>query len=429
MPRPFTYRRGQLSLGPIPMAALARRFGTPLYVYGLDAILDAYGAYDRAFARVPHQICAAVKANGNRAILRALARAGAGFDIVSGGELTTVLAAGGNPARVVFSGVGKTAEEMDAGLRAGIGLFNVESAAELAQLAVRARRLRRVARFGLRLNPDVAAPTHRYIATGKRGHKFGIPPAEALALYRQYARHPWLHAASVGVHIGSQILTPAPFAAAVARLGHFVAGLQRAGCAIEAVDIGGGLGIAYRPGERTPAPAAYARAVFAAGERGPLAAASGRSGAGNHAAIRWILEPGRSLFAAAGLLLTRVLYIKHNAGLRFVILDAGFTELIRPALYGAYHEIWPVRQSRAHRTPAEVVGPVCETADTFAHARPLPPLAAGDLVAILDAGAYGYSLASNYNARPRPAEIGVQDGRVRRIRRRETFSDLLALEP
>lgn len=424
MPRPFLYRRGQLSAGRIPLVRLARRFGTPLYVYDLEAILAAYRAYDQAFAAVPHQICAAVKANGSRVILRALARAGAGFDIVSGGELAIVRDAGGDPSRVVFSGVGKTAEEMDAGLQAGIGLFNVESAAELAQLEARARRLRRVARFGLRINPDVAAPTHRHIATGKKGHKFGIAPAEALALYRQYAGSRWLHAAAASVHIGSQILDPAPFAAAAVRLVRFAADLRRAGCTVEALDIGGGLGIAYRPGEHAPAPAAYARAVLAARQGW----AAGRADATPAPPVRWILEPGRSLFAAAGVLLARVLYIKHNGGLRFVILDAGFTELIRPALYGAYHEISPLRPSRARRSPAEVVGPVCETADTFAHARPLPPLAAGDLVAILDTGAYGYSLASNYNGRPRAAEVVVAQGRIHLARRRETIADLLAGE-
>ncbi len=264
MSRPFAYRRGQLARGAKPLAALARRFGTPLFVYDLDAVLAAYGAYERAFARVPHQICAAVKANANRAVQAALARAGSGFDIVSGGELAQVLAAGGEPRRVVFSGVGKTAGEMDAALRAGIGLFNVESAPELALLAERARRLRRVAPFGLRVNPDVAAPTHRHIATGRRGHKFGVAPAEALALYRQYAGHRWVRATAASVHIGSQILDPAPFAAAVRRLGRFAAEVRAAGCALEALDIGGGLGIAYRPGERAPSPAAYARAVLAA---------------------------------------------------------------------------------------------------------------------------------------------------------------------
>ncbi len=417
MPRPFAYRRGQLSCGATPLAALARRFGTPLYVYDLDAMLAAYQAYATAFARVPHQICAAVKANGNRMVLRALARAGAGVDIVSGGELAQVLAAGGDPSRVVFSGVGKTAEEMDAALAAGIGLFNVESAPELALLAARAQRRRRIAPFGLRINPDVAAPTHRYIATGRRGHKFGIPPAAARALYRQYGRHRWLRAEAASVHIGSQILDPAPFAAAVHRLARFAAELRRAGCPVGALDVGGGLGIAYRPGERAPTPAAYARAVLPA-----------LQGAGEDA-LRLILEPGRSLFAAAGVLLARVLYIKQNGGLRFVILDAGFTELMRPALYGAYHEIWTLRQARGRRTRAEVVGPVCETADTFAHARPLPPLRAGDLVALMDVGAYGYSLASNYNGRPRSAEVVIQGGRVRLARRRETAADLMALEP
>ncbi|MGH9472258.1 MAG: diaminopimelate decarboxylase [Terriglobales bacterium] len=412
--RPFAYRGADLSCGRLRLATVARRFGTPCYVYDLDAILRAFGEYESAFAGREHLVCASVKANGNLSVLKALAGAGAGFDIVSGGELGRVLAAGGVAQRVVFSGVGKTAAEMDAALAADILLFNVESEPELALLAQRAQRARRRARFGLRVNPDVSAPTHPHIATGLRRHKFGVEPRQAAALYRRYGRQRWLEATAISFHIGSQILAVEPFAEAAARVARLACGLRAEGLPLRYLDFGGGLGIAYRGEQAAPPLAAYARALQAA--------------LGEGADWTLLLEPGRRIFAAAGTLLTRVLYLKENAGHRFVIVDAASNDLIRPALYGAYHEIVPLRRRGGRRRPADVVGPICESGDAFAHDRPLPLLAEGDLLAILDAGAYGFSLASNYNSRPRAAEVVIAGGRARLARRRECVEELLAAE-
>ncbi len=408
----FAYRRGSLYAGPIALETLARRFGTPLYVYRWEAIAAAYGAYEAALAGQPHLICAAVKANGNLALLQRLARLGSGFDIVSGGELQRVRRAGGDPGKVVFSGVGKTAAEMDAALAAGILLFNVESEGELELLAARAAAARRRARFGLRVNPNIAAATHPHISTGLRRHKFGLETAAAVALYRRAAGFSWLEAAGISFHIGSQILDPEPFGAALDRILKIVDKLP---ARPRWLDIGGGLGIAYREGERAPSIAAYLTPL-----RRRLA------GAG----FTLLLEPGRRLLAPAGVLLTRALYRKRNGGREFLIVDAGHNDLIRPVLYDAYHRILPARRPKpgARARPVDVVGPVCETADFFARDRRLPPVAPGELLAILDAGAYGYVLASNYNARPRPAEVLVAGGRARLIRRRETIDDLLRLE-
>lgn len=411
--RPFALARGQWRAGGVALATVARRFGTPCYVYDEAAMATALGEFQAAFADRPHLVCAAVKANDNLAILRALARAGAGFDIVSGGELRRVLAAGGKAARVVFSGVGKTAEEMDAALAAGILLFNVESEPELELLAARARAARRRARFGVRLNPDVAAPTHPHIATGLHRHKFGVSIPLARRLYRRWGGNHWLEAAAVSCHIGSQILDTAPFAAAVGRVAELARELRAAGLPLRFLDAGGGLGIAYRPGEKAPTLAAYAAALKSALRDLP---------------VTLLLEPGRRLVAAAGALLARVLYVKETEGRRFIILDAACNDLMRPALYGAYHEIVALRPRPGRARPADVVGPVCESGDTFARDRRLPPLRAGDFVALLDAGAYGYSLASNYNARPRPAEALIAAGRVRQVRAREDLSAALRRE-
>ncbi|MGH9479226.1 MAG: diaminopimelate decarboxylase [Terriglobales bacterium] len=420
MARPFAHRGGQLEAGGQPLATLARRWGTPLYVYDFEAVRQALAAFQRAFHGLEHRVCAAVKANANLALLARLARWGAGFDVVSGGELERVLTAGGDPATVVFSGVGKTAAEMDLALRAGILLFQVESEPELELLAERAARLRRRARFGLRINPDVAAATHPHIATGRRQHKFGVSPAEALALYRASRRSGrWLAAEGIGCHIGSQILAAAPFQRAAARLLQLAARLEDEGFRFNYLDLGGGLGIAYAPGQRALTPAAYAAALRPQLARW-LAAAPART---------LLLEPGRSLVGAAGCLLTRVLYVKRSGGREFAITDAGSNDLMRPALYGAYHEIAPVRPRAGRRRRYDVVGPLCETGDRFAADRLLPPLRAGDLLALLDAGAYGFTLSSNYNVRPRAAEVGLDRGRAQLIRRRETTADLLAPEP
>ena len=370
---------------------------------------DALGGRD-------HLVCYAVKANSTLGILKLLAQHGAGFDIVSGGELERVIAAAPKAVdRVVFSGVGKTEVEIDRGLEAGILEFNVESEAELELLAARARKLKRKTRFALRVNPDVFAETHPYISTGLREHKFGIDIRRALDLYRSVKANRWLEAHGVSVHIGSQIRSADPFGAALERLNKLVRQLGREGIELKSVDAGGGLGIDYHDGSFDPAShiRAYASAVNAAldGFQGKL-----------------LLEPGRFLVAQAGALVTRVLFVKRNGRKTFVITDAAMNDLIRPALYQAYHEIVPVKPRAGRGRTVDVVGPVCETGDFFARDRKLAPVKPGDLVALLDAGAYGMAQSSNYNTRPRAAEVLIQGREARLIRRRETMADLLATE-
>ena len=399
------------------LEALARRYGTPLYVYSATQIAERLHLFQDAFRAVEHLVCYAVKANSSLAILQLLAQRGAGFDIVSGGELERVLAVDrAAAARVVFSGIGKTAAEMDLALRAGILLFNVESEGELELLAERAARLRKRARIALRVNPDVFAETHPYISTGMSEHKFGIEIRRARKLYASAGKY--LEAAGVSVHIGSQIRAAEPFGSAAQRVARLIAELRKDGHAIRYMDLGGGLGIEYhaeRPFDPEAKVREYAEALLAA-------AAPVKD-------VTLLLEPGRFLVAQAGALVSRVLYVKKNGKKTFVITDAAMNDLIRPALYQAYHEIVPVAPRRGSRTMvADVVGPVCETGDFFARDRELPPVAAGDLVAILDAGAYGMSLASNYNARLRPAEVLVEGRRARVIREREKLEDLLAAE-
>ncbi|MCX7897295.1 MAG: diaminopimelate decarboxylase [Rhodocyclaceae bacterium] len=398
----------------VPLAEIARLYGTPTYVYSRAALLANYSAWRAALASHPDAlICYAVKANGNLALLDLFARAGAGFDIVSGGELARVLAAGGDPAKVVFSGVGKREEEMEAALAAGILCFNVESADELFTLSALAKKLGRRAPVSLRVNPDIDAGTHPYIATGLASAKFGVPVAEALELYRWASQEPSLRIVGIDCHIGSQLLDPAPAAEAAKRLLALADRLTAEGIPIEHLDLGGGLGICYRD-EAAPTVADYLAPI--------LAAVSARK-------LRLIFEPGRSLVGNAGLLLTRVLRLKHGPVKHFAIVDAAMNDLARPALYDAWHEIVKVvsseAPSEAHRY--EIVGPVCETGDFLGHDR-LLALAKGDLLAILSAGAYGMSMSSNYNARPRAAEVLVDGHTHRLIRRRETFADLIAAE-
>jgi len=399
------------------LEALAQRYGTPLYVYSAHQIADRLGLFQNAFAGVRHLVCYAVKANSSLAILQLLARRGAGFDIVSGGELERVLAVDRAAAgRVVFSGIGKTAAEMDLALRAEILLFNVESEGELELLAERAAKRKKRPRIALRVNPDVFAETHPYISTGLREHKFGVDIRKARALYRKAGKQ--LEPAGVSVHIGSQIRAAEPFGAAAQRVANLIGQLRRDGHAIRFMDAGGGLGIEYH-GEPTFDAAARAREYAEA-----LIPAAERVGG-----LTLLLEPGRFLVAQAGVLLARVLYVKKNGTKTFVITDAAMNDLIRPALYQAYHEIVPVKPPRGRRRmTADVVGPVCETGDFFARDRVMAPLKPGELVALLDAGAYGMSLASNYNSRPRAAEVLVEGTRARLIRRRETMEDLLHAE-
>jgi diaminopimelate decarboxylase len=416
--RPFSYRNRTLHCDQADLAALATEHGTPLYVYSAQQISHRYQLFQQAFADRTHTICYAVKANSSLAILRLLAQQGAGFDIVSGGELERVAKAH-KPAlkKVVFSGVGKQLWEIDAALRANILLFNVESEAELHLLAARAEALNLRARFALRVNPDVFAETHPYISTGLSEHKFGIDIKAARAIYRKAAKSKWLDPAGVSVHIGSQIRKVAPFAAALTRVTSLIAELRQDGHDIRYIDAGGGLGIDYGTANFDPAQqvAKYAAAL--------------NKGLGKESA-HLLLEPGRFIVAQAGALLTRVLFVKKNGSKTFVITDAGMNDLIRPALYHAHHEIIPVQQPRGAATPlvADVVGPVCESGDFFARARALPTVKPGDLVLLLDAGAYGMSQTSNYNSRPRPAEILVEGSATHLIRRRETMRDLLVPE-
>jgi diaminopimelate decarboxylase len=406
----------------VELRALAQEYGTPLYVYAGDQIAERARMFQNAFAERAHTVCYAVKANSALAILRMLGEQGCGFDIVSGGELARVIAAAGPDrshewcGRVVFSGVGKTAEEMDAALAAGILQFNVESEAELELLAERAELLGRKARFALRVNPDVFAETHPYISTGLSAHKFGIAIGLARGVYARFRGRAWLEARGVSVHIGSQIRQVEPFQAALERVVALVRELRADGLDIHYVDGGGGLGIEYGAEEFNPAAkvCAYANAVRAA--LGELDA-------------HLLIEPGRFLVGQAGALVSRVLYTKRNGEKKFVITDAAMNDLIRPALYQAHHEIVPLMKVTGAQTETvDVVGPVCESGDFFARDRSLPELEQGDLVALLDAGAYGLSLSSNYNTRLRPAEVLVRGGEAKLIRRRETFEELLAPE-
>jgi diaminopimelate decarboxylase len=406
----------------VSLETLARKYGTPLYVYSANHILERLKMFQNAFAAVPHLVCYAVKANSSLALLEMLAKRGAGFDIVSGGELERVLLADRTAAeRVVFSGIGKTAPELDLALKAGILLFNVESEGELELLAERAAKLGgrmggRRPRMALRVNPDVFAETHPYISTGLREHKFGIDIRQARKLYRRAGKH--LEPCGVSVHIGSQIRAAEPFQAAGERVAQLIGELRRDGHAIRYMDAGGGLGIEY-----------HSERGFDAEEKVREYAAALMAAAESVGGLTLLMEPGRFLVAQAGALLARVLYVKKNGKKTFVITDAGMNDLIRPALYQAYHEIVPVAARRGKKTMvADVVGPVCETGDFFARDREMAPVKPGDLVALLDVGAYGMSLASNYNSRPRAAEVLVEGRRARLIRRRETMADLVAAE-
>jgi diaminopimelate decarboxylase len=406
---------------------VARLYGTPVYVYSADQIIYRLAMFAKAFRTAPHLVCYSVKANSALAILREIDRRGGGFDIVSGGELERVLTLGDEAARrVVFSGVGKTADEMDLALRSNILIFNIESESEMELLAERAARQRMRARVALRVNPDVFAETHPYISTGLREHKFGIDIRKARSVYKTAAKSKYLDPCGVSVHIGSQIRSAEPFGAAISRVVDLVLELRRDGVDIRYVDAGGGLGVDYRAKIQDLAATkessrlekqveGYAKALLA-----PLQ----RLGDG----VTLLLEPGRFLVAQAGLLLARVLYVKRNGDKTFVVTDAGMNDLIRPALYQAHHEIVPVTPRPGRKRLVDVVGPVCETGDFFARDRLLPELRPGDLVAILDAGAYGSSLSSNYNSRPRPAEVLIEGKEVKLIRRRETIGDLLRTE-
>lgn len=403
----------------VSMERLAERVGTPLYVYSASTIKERLASFEHAFRKAPHTVCYSVKANSNLGILRLLAGLKCGFDVVSGGELERVLRVDRRAAkRVVFSGVGKTTEEMNFALKAGVMLFNVESESELWRLAECAARAREKARIALRVNPDVPANTHPYISTGLQQHKFGIPIQKARKLYAQASGTKYLRVAGVSVHIGSQITDVQPFALAMERVAELVRVLHQDGHRIEYVDAGGGLGIDYE--DESPEGFAAHAADYAAALLRPLRGLK----------VHLLLEPGRSIVGPAGALLTRVLYRKTNGPKQFLVVDAAMNDLVRPSLYDAYHEIIPVRldANAARHETVDVVGPICESGDFFARGRELPVLNEGDLLAILDTGAYGMVLASNYNSRRRAAEVLVEGKSVKIIRRRETMDDLLRPE-
>jgi diaminopimelate decarboxylase len=407
----FDYRNGALHAEAVPLARIAERYGTPSYVYSRAALTEAWRAFDAAFAGRDHLVCYAVKANSSLAVLNVLARLGSGFDIVSGGELARVLAAGGDPRKVVFSGVGKTGEEMRQALAAGILCFNVESESELERLDRVAGEAGKSAAVSLRVNPDVDPRTHPYIATGLKQNKFGVAWQDAPGLYRcaRGLRH--LTIAGIGCHIGSQLTELAPFTAALDRVLELADRLQSEGIALSHVDIGGGLGIRYRD-ESPPAFQDYARALTdRLGKR----------------ALKLMLEPGRALVGNAGVLLTRVDYLKHGTEKNFAIVDAAMNDLLRPALYDAWHDVLPVNAGGAGGKLYDIVGPVCESGDFLARDRTLA-LSEGSLLAILSAGAYGMSMSSNYNTRPRAAEIMVDGAEAHVIREREAVPELMARE-
>jgi diaminopimelate decarboxylase len=411
--KPFAYRDRALFCEDVALAEVAKTAETPCYVYSSAGILANFLAYDSSFGDLPHLVCYAVKANSNRGVLEILARAGAGFDIVSGGELYRVLKAGGEPGKIVFSGVGKTAAEINEGLDAGICVFNCESEPELALIDSLAHRRGVKARIAMRVNPDVDAVTHAYISTGRLAHKFGVDIGEAEAIYQRARQHQNLILEGVSCHIGSQIMNPGPVMEAVDRVLGLIEKLNAAGFEIRHADFGGGLGIAYKEDEVTPDISAFVTKL-----RCHIA---GRG-------LQVMIEPGRSIVAEAGVLLTRVLNRKSTGGKEFVIVDAAMNDLIRPALYGAHHEIVPVlisERSYGLNIRADVVGPVCESGDFLARDREMPQVLPGDLLAIKSAGAYGFVQSSNYNSRPRAAEVMVEGSSWRVVRRRERYQDLM----
>jgi diaminopimelate decarboxylase len=406
----FSYSGNDLYCEQVPLADLAHHIGTPAYVYSSVAILASYRAYDEAFGDLPHSVCYAVKANSSLGVLALLANAGAGFDIVSGGELYRVIQAGGEPAKVVFSGVGKTANEVEYALANSIYGFNCESEAELALIDSLAARRGVKARFAIRVNPDVDAATHPYISTGLSLHKFGIAISDAPAVYDRARQFRNLSAEGVSCHIGSQILDTSPILEAVDKALALTARLRAQGHPIRHLDLGGGLGVAYHEGEEAPAIRS-----FIASLRDRLL----KSG------LHIMVEPGRSIVGQAGVLLTRVLYRKRNGDKEFVIVDAAMNDLIRPSLYRAHHEIVPVRQNPLPPITADVVGPVCETGDFLARDRRMANVMPGDYLAVKTAGAYGFAQSSNYNSRPRAPEVLVEGASYRVIRQRETLQDLV----
>jgi diaminopimelate decarboxylase len=407
----FELRNGVLHAENVALTDIAVQFGTPCYVYSKQALTQAFNDFQAGLTTTDHLICFAVKANPNLAVLNVFAQLGAGFDIVSGGELARVLAAGGNPQKIVFSGVGKTADEMRAALEAGIFCFNVESASELVRLNQVAGEMGKIAPVSLRVNPNVDAKTHPYISTGLKNNKFGVAFEDAIAVYQQAAAMPHIAVHGVDCHIGSQITEIAPFIDALDRILGLVDVLENHGIHIAHIDVGGGIGITYDD-ETPPAFKEYTEAILAKLQQKQ---------------VKLLFEPGRALVGNAGVLLTKVEYLKPTESKNFAIVDAAMNDLMRPALYDAYHDIVPLRPRAGDTMVYEIVGPVCETGDFLGHHRPLV-LEENDVLAIKSAGAYAMSMASNYNTRARATEIMVDDNQCHVVRMRENIADLFALE-
>ncbi|HPL64275.1 MAG TPA: diaminopimelate decarboxylase [Syntrophales bacterium] len=408
----FHYAGNELWCEGVPVAEIAGKTGTPFYLYSHRTLLNHYRTFDSAFGAIPHLVCFSVKSNSNIAILRIFAREGGGADIVSGGELYRALKAGVSPKRIVYSGVGKRIDEIEFALGSGILMFNVESSQELEQIDACAGRMRKKAGIAIRINPDVDPMTHPHISTGLKQNKFGIDIESSIREYRRARSLKNVNVIGVDCHIGSQLTDISPFIDALERLKELVRLLRGEGFQIRYLDIGGGLGITYNE-EMPPHPEEYAKAIIE-----------------NARDIdsTFILEPGRVIAGNAGILVSSVLYTKSNNEKNFVIVDAGMNDLIRPSLYSSYHAIQPVRKENREETVADIVGPICESGDFFAKGRLIPKLERGDLIAVMSAGAYGFSMSSNYNARPRAAEVMVKDGKYHVIRRREAYTDLTAKE-
>ncbi len=412
----FTYKDGQFNIEGVSVAEIAESVGTPCYVYSYQCLLDSFTAYSEAFSSMDTLICYSVKANSNLAILKAFSDLGSGYDIVSGGELLRVLRAGGDPGKVVFSGVGKTKEEMVAAIEAGILFFNVESEEELHLLNQVGMEIGKKAPVALRVNPDIDPKTHPYISTGFKKSKFGIEIGRAFEVYKEAKQMDGIDVIAIDAHIGSQIFDLTPFVDSVKKLIGLADDLVAEGIDIRYIDIGGGLAISYKLDDKPPHPSAYADII--------LNEFSGKP-------YKLVLEPGRSLIGNAGMLITKVLYLKEGAAKKFVIVDAAMNDLLRPAFYESYHEILPVvkgAQNDHEKDVVDIVGPICESGDFLAQDRELPQVKSGDLLAVLSAGAYGFVMSSNYNTRPRVPEVLVKGDKFSIIRKRETYDELLGPE-
>lgn len=405
----FHYKGKELYAEDLPVRRLAEKYGTPLYLYSYQTLKRHFHAYNEAYREYPHIVCFALKSNPNGALLRLFAKEGGGADIVSGGELYRALKAGMTPKKIVYSGVGKTEEEIRAALKAGILMFNVESANELLEIDRIAGKMKKKAPIALRINPDINPQTHPYISTGMKEHKFGIPIDQALEYYRLAARLRNIHVAGLQKHIGSQITKLSPFVDSLKRILVLFDELEKRKFDIRYLDIGGGLGIPYLD-EHPPLPSDLARSLLPLLEKRK---------------ITLIMEPGRSIVGNAGILVTRTLYLKDGVGKKFVIVDAGMNDLMRPSLYGAYHHIVPLVDRRRSAITADVVGPICESGDFLAKARRMPGVKQGEYLAVMSAGAYGMSMSSNYNSRPSPAEVMVKGKTATLIRKRGTYEDLV----